>query len=132
MARSQLKNTRGLNIRPAKKRDKTARASVRIEQNKDGTSTVIKKDDGKPTVTYVSRDKNPKKLGYRVTTDSKGNKKTTKVLVDNPNYNKKKKPKTYHSEKARNPGGGIGSRFIGKRERMWTDDARREGKKYNK
>ena len=130
MARSQLKNTRGLNIRPAKKRDKTARASVRIEQNRDGTSTVIKKDDGDPTIYYVSRDKNPNRLGYRVTTDSKGNRKTVKVLEDNPNYNKKRKTVKRHSEKARNPGGGIGSRFIGKRERMWTEDARREGRRY--
>ena len=198
MARSQLKNTRGLNIRPTKKRDKTARASVQFNENKDGTTTVVKKDDGDPTITYRSRDRRKKLTGtktvrgsktvtstttsetaaskkaykdwlnepsgrkdqyktrgealkytgwdpkavYKHGKDTKGRtktetktttrtvptSKTVKTSKPNPNYNKKKKPVKAYSEKAKNPGGGLGSRFIGKREKM----SAKEAGKYNR
>lgn len=40
-----------------KKRDNTRRASVRIEQRKDGDYNVTKRNDGDPTITSVDRDR---------------------------------------------------------------------------
>jgi hypothetical protein len=191
LAKSQLKNTRGLNIRPKKKRDKSARASVQFNENKDGTTTVVKKDDGDPTITYRSRDRRKKLTSTKTVRGSKtvtstretaaskkkykdwydnrnnggrsrkrlgdslkdrghdpryvynntGNKTETKTTTrtvptsktvttskPNPNYNKKKKPQKAYSDKAKNPGGGPGSRFIGKREKM----SAKEAGKYNR
>lgn len=65
MAKSQLKNSRGLNIKPKKKRDKSARASITLTDTKDGktyTRNVSYKNDGDPTNTYKYKDKrNPKR-----------------------------------------------------------------------
>ena len=84
MAQSKLKNSRGLNIRSGKKRDKTAQASTRTMYGswtkKDGKNRVqvkgvVKTNDGDPHHYYSSQDEHNGKF----TTKKKAKRKDPKA-----------------------------------------------------